>query len=69
MLFTNPLLHFFALNDAETYNSARIYMRSTCGLILFSFLSQVLTGLFTAQGRFQNTIEGKLLWPDTEYDP
>ena len=50
MLFTNPLLHFFALNDAETYNSARIYMRITCGLILFSFLSQVLTGLFTAQG-------------------
>ena len=50
MLFTNPLLHFFALNDAATYNSARIYMRITCGLILFSFLSQVLTGLFTAQG-------------------
>ena len=50
MLFTNPLLHFFTLNDAETYNSARIYMRITCGLILFSFLSQVLTGLFTAQG-------------------
>ena len=50
MLFTNPLLQFFALNDAETYNSARIYMRITCGLILFSFLSQVLTGLFTAQG-------------------
>ena len=25
-------------------------MRITCGLILFSFLSQVLTGLFTAQG-------------------
>ena len=50
MLFTNPLLQFFALNDTETYNSARIYMRITCGLILFSFLSQVLTGLFTAQG-------------------
>ena len=50
ILFTNPLLQFFALNDAATYNSARIYMRITCGLILFSFLSQVLTGLFTAQG-------------------
>ena len=49
MLFTNPLLQFFALNDTETYNSARIYMRITCGLILFSFLSQVLTGLFTAR--------------------
>lgn len=50
MVFTGPLLKFFTLTDAETYNSARIYMRITCGLILFSFLSQVLTGLFTAQG-------------------
>ena len=50
MVFIGPLLKFFTLTDAETYNSARIYMRITCGLILFSFLSQVLTGLFTAQG-------------------
>ena len=40
MVFTGPLLKFFTLTDAETYNSARIYMRITCGLILFSFLSQ-----------------------------
>ncbi|MGO4945519.1 MATE family efflux transporter [Blautia sp. Sow4_E7] len=50
LVFTGPLLQFFTLTDAETYESARIYMRITCGLILFSFLSQVLTGLFTAQG-------------------
>jgi len=50
LVFTNPLLQFFTLTDPETYDSARIYMRITCGLILFSFLSQVLTGLFTAQG-------------------
>lgn len=50
LIFTGPLLQFFTLTDAETYESARIYMRITCGLILFSFLSQVLTGLFTAQG-------------------
>lgn len=50
LFFTDPLLRFFTLTDPETYNSARIYMRITCGLILFSFLSQVLTGLFTAQG-------------------
>lgn len=50
LVFTDPLLRFFTLTDPETYNSARIYMRITCGLILFSFLSQVLTGLFTAQG-------------------
>lgn len=50
LVFTGPLLQFFTLTDAETYESARIYMRITCGLILFSLLSQVLTGLFTAQG-------------------
>ena len=50
LVFTDPLLRFFALRDTTTYSSARIYMRITCGMILFSFLSQVLTGLFTAQG-------------------
>lgn len=24
---------------------------------------------FHSPGRFQNTAESKLLWPDTEYDP
>lgn len=50
LVFTDPLLRFFALSNTTTYNSAKIYMRITCGMILFSFLSQVLTGLFTAQG-------------------
>ena len=50
LVFTDPLLRFSALSDTTTYNSAKIYMRITCGMILFSFLSQVLTGLFTAQG-------------------
>ncbi len=50
LVFTDPLLRFFSLSDATTYSSAKIYMRITCGMILFSFLSQVLTGLFTAQG-------------------
>lgn len=45
-----PLLSFFNLSDAESYAAAAIYMKVTCGLILFSFLSLTLTGLFTAQG-------------------
>ena len=62
MLVYGPLLQFFALNDAETrHNSARIYMRITCGLILFSFLSQVLTGLFTAQGDSKTPLKANFL--------
>ena len=46
----DPLLSFFRLNDAQTYRYAREYLRITGGLVVLSFLSQVLTGLFTAQG-------------------
>ncbi|MBR5969884.1 MAG: MATE family efflux transporter [Lachnospiraceae bacterium] len=45
-----PLLSFFRLSDAKTYAYAYDYLRITGGLVLMSFLSQVLTGLFTAQG-------------------
>ena len=69
ILFTNPLLQFFALNDAETYNSARIYMRITCGLILFFLPFPGADRSFLQPRAIQNTIEGKLLWSDTEYDP
>lgn len=47
---TGGLLGVFHLKDAETMNSAAVYMRITCGLILFSYLSMVLTGIYTAQG-------------------
>lgn len=47
---TDGLLGMFHLKDAETMNSAAVYMRITCGLILFSYLSMVLTGIYTAQG-------------------
>ena len=50
LIFTDPLLRFFTLTDAKTYDSARVYMQITCGMIVFSFFTQVLTGLFTAQG-------------------
>jgi putative MATE family efflux protein len=47
------LIGFFGLNDEQTVHSAILYMRITCGLILFSFLNQTLTGLFTAVGDSQ----------------
>lgn len=50
LIFTRPLIHFFKLDDAQTFAYADVYMKITCGLILFSYLNQTLTGLFTSQG-------------------
>ena len=50
LLFTDPLLSFFALEDSLTYRYAREYTQVTCGLIVFSYMTQTLNGLFTAQG-------------------
>lgn len=50
LIFADPLIGVFHLNDAEAYADARIYLQITCGLILFPYLGQTLTGLYTAQG-------------------
>lgn len=50
LLFTDPLVSFFGLKDTVTVQYARVYLRITCGLILFSYVNFTLTGLFTAQG-------------------
>ena len=50
LIFTRPLISFFNLNDAETYADALVYMKITCGLIIFPFMTLTLTGLYTAQG-------------------
>lgn len=49
-LFAGPLIDFFHLNSPEVIKEAVIYLRITCGFILFSFLGQTLTGLYTASG-------------------
>ena len=45
-----PLIHFFHLNQAQVIRDAIYYLEITCGLVLFSFLNQTFTGLFTAIG-------------------
>lgn len=50
LIFTDPLLGFFHLEDIQTYAHAEIYMKITCGLIIFSYMNYTLTGLYTAQG-------------------
>lgn len=49
-LFSGPLIHFFKLNSADVISDARIYLQITCGFVIFSFLNQMFTGIFTAIG-------------------
>lgn len=50
LLFSVPLIGFFHLNSIQVIADARIYLQITCGLVVFSFLNQSFTGIFTALG-------------------
>ena len=50
LIFVNQMVGFFKLEDAEAQASALAYTKIACGLIVFSFLTLTLTGLYTAQG-------------------
>lgn len=49
-LSAGALIGFFGLTSRQIVQDAQNYLRITCGLILFSFLNQTMTGLFTAIG-------------------
>lgn len=50
ILAAKPLIYFFHLNQIQVIQDAIHYLQITCGLVLFSFLNQTFTGLFTAIG-------------------
>ena len=45
-----PLIGFFGLNSAGTMENAVVYLQIACGLIIFPFFGQTITGLYTAAG-------------------
>ncbi len=45
-----PLIAFFGLNNAFVAYNAQVYLRITCGLIVFSFMNSIITGIMTAMG-------------------
>ena len=49
-LFAGPLIGFFHLNSSLVVKDAIVYLRIACGLILFAFIGQTLTGSYTASG-------------------
>lgn len=48
--FARELIGFLGLSSPDIIADAVNYLRITCGLIVFSFLNQTLTGLYTAAG-------------------
>ena len=50
LVFAEQMVGFFQLEDAEAHAAALAYTKIACGLIVFSFLTLTLTGLYTAQG-------------------
>ncbi len=65
LLFDRQLVGFYRLTAAETNRMASQYHQITCGLILFSIVSQVLGGIFTAMGNtmvnFRATVSGLVI--------
>ena len=50
LVFTRQMVVFFQLTDPEAQTAALSYTKIACGLIVFSFLTLTMTGLYTAQG-------------------
>lgn len=50
LVFTKQMVGFFQLADAEAHAAAMSYTKIACGLIVFSFMTLTLTGIYTAQG-------------------
>lgn len=61
LLFAGPLIGFYGLEDAVTIEYARIYLQLTCGLIVFSYVSYTLTGLYTAQGDSKTPLKANVI--------
>ena len=54
VLFSRQMIGFFRLNHTEVIQDAKIYLLITCGLVVFSFLDQVIGGILAAMG---NTVK------------
>lgn len=50
LVFTRQMVAFFQLTDPAAQTAALSYTKIACGLIVFSFLTLTMTGLYTAQG-------------------
>ena len=50
VVFADEMIGFFQLNIAQVIQDAKLYLMITCGLVIFSFMNQIFTGILTAMG-------------------
>lgn len=61
LIFTNPLVSFFQLDDPSAITHAKKYLRIACGLVVFSYINMVLTGIYTAQGDSKTPLKANFI--------
>lgn len=61
ILFTEPMVAFFDLDTPQTVANAKLYLKITCGLIIFSYIGYTLTGLYTAQGDSKTPLKANFI--------
>ena len=50
VVFADEMIGFFQLNSEHVIQDAKLYLMITCGLVIFSFMNQIFTGILTAMG-------------------
>lgn len=60
-ILADPMVAFFSLENVNAIEAAKIYIRITCGLIVFSYLGQALTGIYTAQGDSKTPLKANFI--------
>lgn len=60
-VFSGPLIALLGIDDAVTAEYADVYMKLTCGFVIFSFLGRTLTGLYTAQGDSKTPLKANVV--------
>lgn len=50
LMFGTEMISFFRFTSPEVIKDAKLYLYITCGLVIFSFLNQIFTGILTGMG-------------------
>ncbi len=61
ILFHGQMIAFFNMTDKGIVQNAEAYLIATCGLIIFNYLNQVFTGMWTAMGNSTITLKATLV--------
>ena len=61
VIFAEPLIGFFGLENQHTTGEAVLYMRITCGFIIFMYLNVIFTGILTAAGDSKTSFQANVV--------